>query len=78
MLASSTLIRPEVISSSAEVEIHEDKVFTHLDEEKECDTGTWVLDIGVTKHMSGCRAAGLFVCKNDESRSFDGPTSSLV
>jgi hypothetical protein len=56
MLASATLIRLEVISSNAEVEIHEEKVFTHLDEEKECDTGTWVLDTGVTNHMSGCRA----------------------
>jgi hypothetical protein len=35
MLALATLIRPEVISSSAEVENHEEKVFTHLDEEKE-------------------------------------------
>jgi hypothetical protein len=40
----------------AEVEIHEEKVFAHLDEEKECDTGTWVLDTGVTNHMSGCWA----------------------
>jgi hypothetical protein len=40
----------------AEVEIHEKKVFAHLDEEKECDAGTWVLDTGVTNHMSGCWA----------------------
>jgi hypothetical protein len=52
MLASATLIRPEVISSSAEVEIHEEKVFTHLDEEKEHDAGTWVLNTGATNHMS--------------------------
>jgi hypothetical protein len=57
MLASATLIRPEVISSSAEVEIHEQKVFTHLDEEKERNAGTWVLDTGATNHMFGCRAA---------------------
>jgi hypothetical protein len=57
MLASATLIHLEVISSNAEVEIHEEKVFTHVDEEKDCDTGTWVLDIGVTNHMSGCREA---------------------
>jgi hypothetical protein len=57
MLVSATLIHPEVISSSAEVEIHEEKVFTHLDEEKERDVGTWVLDTGVTNHMSGCREA---------------------
>jgi hypothetical protein len=54
MLALSTLSRPEVISSSAKVEIHEEKVFTHLDEEKERDAGTWVLDTGVTNHMFGC------------------------
>jgi hypothetical protein len=30
----------EVISSSAEVDIHEEKVFVHLDEEKECGAGT--------------------------------------
>jgi hypothetical protein len=57
MLALSTLIRPEVISSSAEVEIHEEKVFIHLDEEKERDVGTWVLDTGATNHISECRAA---------------------
>jgi hypothetical protein len=56
MLVMTTLIRPEVISSDAEVEIHEEKVFAHLDDEKECDTETWVLDTGVTNHMSGCRA----------------------
>jgi hypothetical protein len=56
MLASTTLIRPEVISSSVEVEIHEEKVFTHLHEEKERNAGTWVLDTGVTNHLSGCRA----------------------
>jgi hypothetical protein len=99
MLASATLIRPEVISSSAEVEIHEEKVFAHLNEEKERDIGTWVLDTGMTNRMSGCRAAFtkidmtvlgtvcfsddsvariegcgtvMFMCKNSESRSFDG------
>jgi hypothetical protein len=57
MFASATLIRPEVISSSAEVEIHEEKVFSDLDKEKDSDTGTWVLDTGAINHMSGCRAA---------------------
>jgi hypothetical protein len=57
MLASVTLIRPEVISSNIEVEIHEEKVFDHLDKEKERDAGTWVLDTGVTNHMSRCQAA---------------------
>jgi hypothetical protein len=99
MLALSTLIHPEVISSSAEVEIHEEKVFAHLDEEKERDAETWVLDTGAINHMSGCRVAFtkidivvlgtvcfsddsvawiegcetiVVVCKNGESRSFDG------
>jgi hypothetical protein len=99
MLASATLIHPEVISSSVEVEIHKEKVFAHLDEEKERDTGTWVLDIEATNHMFRYRAAFMkintmvlgtvcfdddsvawieghgtvmFVCKNGESRSFDG------
>jgi hypothetical protein len=57
MLALANLIHPEVISSSVEVEIHEEKVFTHLDEEKELNAETWVLDTGVTNHMSGCRAS---------------------
>jgi hypothetical protein len=43
--------------SAAEVEIHKEKVFTHLDEEKERNTGTLVLDTGAMNHMSGCRAA---------------------
>jgi hypothetical protein len=99
MLTSVTLIRLEVISSSAEVEIHEEKVFAHLDEEKERDAGTWVLNTEATNHMSGCWTAFMkintvvlgtvhfgddsvarieghgtvmFMCKNDESRSFDG------
>jgi hypothetical protein len=41
----------------AEVEIHEEKVFAHLDKEKECDAGTWVMDIGAMNHMSECQAA---------------------
>jgi hypothetical protein len=89
----------KVISFSVEVEIHEEKVFAHLDEEKERDTGTSVLDTGVTNHMSGCQVVFtkfdtvmlgivcfsddsvaqieccgtiVFVCKNGESRSFNG------
>jgi hypothetical protein len=42
--------------SAVEVEIHKEKVFAHLDEEKERGTGTWVLDTRATNHMSGCRA----------------------
>jgi hypothetical protein len=30
-------------------------VFTHFDEEKECDARTGVLDTEATNHMSGCR-----------------------
>jgi hypothetical protein len=83
----------------AGVEIHKEKVFTHLDEEKERDTGTWVLNTGATNHMSRSRAVFtkidttvlstvrfgddsvmriegrgtvVFVCKNDDSRSFNG------
>jgi hypothetical protein len=41
----------------AEVEIHEEKVFTHLDEQKEHDAGTCVLDTRVMNHMYGCRVA---------------------
>jgi hypothetical protein len=85
--------------SMAEVEIHEENVFTHLDEQKECDAETWVLDTGAMNHMSECRTAFtkidmmvlstvhfgddlvawiegretvVFMCKNGESRSFDG------
>jgi hypothetical protein len=43
--------------SMAEVEIHEEKVFTHLDEQKEHDAGTCVLDTRVMNHMYGCRVA---------------------
>jgi hypothetical protein len=43
--------------STAEVEIHEEKVFTHLDEENEHDAETWVLDTGVMNHVFGCQAA---------------------
>jgi hypothetical protein len=39
-----------------EVEIHEENVFSHLDEQKEHDAGTWVLDTGAMNHMSGCWA----------------------
>jgi hypothetical protein len=53
MLALATLIHPEVISSSAEVEIHEEKVFSHLDEEKELDARTWVLDTMAKTTCSG-------------------------
>jgi hypothetical protein len=45
------------ISSRAEIELKEVNVYPHLEEEKERDAGTWVLDIGVTNHMSRCQAA---------------------
>jgi hypothetical protein len=47
--ASSTLgSTVEVSSSRAEIELKEEKV---------CDVAAWVLDIGATDHMFGCRAA---------------------
>jgi hypothetical protein len=46
----------EAISSMVEIEIKDEKVYTHLDEEKERDAETWVLDTGATNHMSGRRA----------------------
>jgi hypothetical protein len=45
------------ISSGAEIELKEENVYLHLEEEKECDAGTWVLDIRVTNHMSRCQEA---------------------
>jgi hypothetical protein len=58
-----------------EVEIHEEKAFTHLDEEKERDTRTWVLDTDATNHMSWCQAGFMkidtvvldTVCVSDDS-----------
>jgi hypothetical protein len=44
----------EVMSSVVEIKLKEEKVFAHLDEEKEHDARTWVLDTGATNHMSGC------------------------
>jgi hypothetical protein len=67
LLVTTTLTRPkvsstpgsmvEVISSVAEIELKEEKVDAHLDEEKERYVGTLVLNTGVTNHMSGCQAA---------------------
>jgi hypothetical protein len=39
------------------MECYSDLFYAHLDEEKERDAGTWVLDNGATNHMSRCRAA---------------------
>jgi hypothetical protein len=47
----------EAISSEAEIVLKEEKVYAHLNKEKECDVGTWVIDTGATNHRSGCWAA---------------------
>jgi hypothetical protein len=62
---TATLMRPKasltqgsmkvVISSGAEIDLKEEKVYAHIDVE-ECDAGTWFLDTRATNHMSGCRA----------------------
>jgi uncharacterized OB-fold protein len=62
LLVMATLTRPKVssttgstveaISSVAEIELKEEKVYAHLEEEKERNVGTSVLDTGVTNHMS--------------------------
>jgi hypothetical protein len=44
----------EAISFVAEIELKEEKVYAHLDEEKEHDARTWILNTGVANHMSGC------------------------
>jgi hypothetical protein len=44
----------EVISSGAEIELKEEKVYTHLNEDKDRDAGTLVLDTRAINHMSGC------------------------
>jgi uncharacterized protein YheU (UPF0270 family) len=54
-LTSGSMV--EAISSRAEIKLKEETVYTHRDEEKERDAGTWVLDTGVTNHMSGCQSA---------------------
>jgi hypothetical protein len=46
----------EVISSGAEIELKEEKVYTHLNEDKDRDVGTLVLDTRAINHMSGCWA----------------------
>jgi hypothetical protein len=43
----------EGTSYSVEIELKEEKVYTHLDEEKESDVRTSVLDTEATNHMSG-------------------------
>jgi hypothetical protein len=47
----------EAISSGVKIKLKEEKLYTHLDEGKECDARTWVSDTGATNHMSGCQVA---------------------
>jgi hypothetical protein len=47
----------ETISFGVEIGLKEEKVYDHIDEEKERDVGTWVLDTWATNHISECRAA---------------------
>jgi hypothetical protein len=64
LIMTATLTRPEVsstprsmvevISSRVEIELKEEKVYAHLDEKKECDAKTWVVDTGASNHMFGC------------------------
>jgi hypothetical protein len=42
--------------SGVEIGLMEEKVDANLDEEKERDAGTWVLESGATNHMSDCWA----------------------
>jgi hypothetical protein len=55
-LEASLMLRSavEAISSWAEIEL-EEKMFVHLDEEKERNAGRWVLDTEATNHMFGSR-----------------------
>jgi transposase InsO family protein len=43
--------------SSAQIMMKEERVLAHLDDRKERDVETWVLDTGATNHMSGARSA---------------------
>jgi hypothetical protein len=57
----------EVSSSKGEIELKQEKVYAHLDEEKERDVGTWVLDTEVTNH-NGEPSGGDDVCTVEYSR----------
>jgi hypothetical protein len=46
----------EGTSYGVEIELKEDKVYAHLDEEKESDVRTSILDTEATNHMFGSRA----------------------
>jgi hypothetical protein len=59
-----------VTGSNVEIKNREERVFTHLYEEKELEAGTWVLDTRVTNHMSRSQTAFTkldTVCFNDNS-----------
>jgi hypothetical protein len=65
----------EAISFEVKIELKEEKMYAHLDEEEEHDVGTWVLYTGVMNHMFGSHASftkidtGVLdiVCFNDDS-----------
>jgi hypothetical protein len=66
LLVTATLMHPkasstpgstvEPISFKVDIELNEEKVYAHLDEEKERNASAWVLDTGATNHISECRA----------------------
>jgi hypothetical protein len=58
----------EAISSGVKIELKEEKVYTHLDEEKERDDQTWILVIQVMNHMSGSWVAVLNIVRVTSQR----------
>jgi hypothetical protein len=48
---------PPLPQAGGSVEIHEAKVFAHLDSGERREDRSWVLDTGATNHMTGARSA---------------------